>query len=527
MKRVDFKNRLRVAAFALSCAIMLGAAAGCKDNNDPEEKEVPSYVVTFDSKGGAPTPPAQTVKEGEKVAKPADPEKLGFTFVGWAKADNETSALWNFDTETVADAMVLYARWIEGPGFTVSFNAKGGTPTPPDQILKAGDKVSKPTDPELEGFLLTGWAKEDNATSALWNFDTETVTADMTLYARWTEANFVINLIAPLDDITVDLNDEETFPVTFSWTKATGVEGYTIKISNDPSFAEDATYTINVGNESEFTMNAEAGKTVLNFFTNLIGFDKSRKISSSLYWTVTPTVQNALIENKIQSFETFPASLGKRAAAMNGCVGLWEFNDASNLEKATIGKNLVGYQTTVNFTLGSPSTAGFSQGAGFYEKDRACVIQTGPNYFHCDHGIPPTTDNGFVGEYTIVFDMTVFDVWMGIIDFKLTNEFGPWVCLRGPDLALQSNSNLGKTSRGWNTLLITLKADQFYRAYENGIKIIEGTPTWRDDVKLRPEGVFFFLNDNVVARQGFSVSSIAIFNRALSEDEIKSLGYCN
>jgi len=67
-------------------------------------EEVPMYTVRFDSKGGTPTPQEQTVREGGKVTKPADPARDNYSFTGWAKTDSETAALWNFETETVSDS---------------------------------------------------------------------------------------------------------------------------------------------------------------------------------------------------------------------------------------------------------------------------------------------------------------------------------------------------------------------------------------------------------------------------------------
>ena len=42
------------------------------------------YTVRFDSKGGTPTPQEQTVKEGGKIAKPANPTRENYTLAGWA-----------------------------------------------------------------------------------------------------------------------------------------------------------------------------------------------------------------------------------------------------------------------------------------------------------------------------------------------------------------------------------------------------------------------------------------------------------
>ena len=74
------------------------------------------YTVTFDLNGVTGTAPtSQTIKDGEKVTKPADPTDTVHTFAGWYKTkDATTGALsdpWNFDTDTVTADMTLYAQW--------------------------------------------------------------------------------------------------------------------------------------------------------------------------------------------------------------------------------------------------------------------------------------------------------------------------------------------------------------------------------------------------------------------------------
>ena len=75
--------------------------------------------------------------------------------------------------------------------YTVSFNLNGITGTTPTaQTIKEGENVIKPADPTDAIHTFAGWYKtKDAITGALsnpWNFDTDTVTTDMTLYAQWT-----------------------------------------------------------------------------------------------------------------------------------------------------------------------------------------------------------------------------------------------------------------------------------------------------------------------------------------------------
>lgn len=66
---------------------------------------------------------------------------------------------------------------------TVKFMTNGGTEVP-DQVVPYGEKITKPEDPIREGYHLSGWYKNLDRTE-LWDFDTDTVTGNMTLYAGW------------------------------------------------------------------------------------------------------------------------------------------------------------------------------------------------------------------------------------------------------------------------------------------------------------------------------------------------------
>ena len=77
----------------------------------------------------------------------------------------------------------------EEPTFTVTFDSNGGSEVP-SQTVKEGGKVSKPIDPtrEDEGIFrynFAGWAIAPTNNNYLWNFETDIVEKDMTLYARW------------------------------------------------------------------------------------------------------------------------------------------------------------------------------------------------------------------------------------------------------------------------------------------------------------------------------------------------------
>ena len=73
--------------------------------------------------------------------------------------------------------------------FTVKFNVQGGSDVP-SQTVPYGSLVTQPVNPTRTGYTFGGWYK-DAAGTLPWNLSSDTVTADTTLYAKWTEVSDV------------------------------------------------------------------------------------------------------------------------------------------------------------------------------------------------------------------------------------------------------------------------------------------------------------------------------------------------
>ena len=149
-----------------------------------------TYTVTFDSQGGSAVASATDVSAGAKISEPTAPTREGYTFAGWYK---EASGMtpWNFGTDTVSANVTLYAKWTAAPvepeTYTVTFDSQGGSAVASATDVSAGAKISEPTAPTREGYTFAGWYKEASGVTP-WNFGTDTVSANVTLYAKWTEA---------------------------------------------------------------------------------------------------------------------------------------------------------------------------------------------------------------------------------------------------------------------------------------------------------------------------------------------------
>lgn len=71
------------------------------------------------------------------------------------------------------------------PGYTVAFDTRGGS-TVPSAMIAQNKTMIAPANPERSGYTFAGWYKDADCTQA-WDFSKDVVTADMTLYAKWTK----------------------------------------------------------------------------------------------------------------------------------------------------------------------------------------------------------------------------------------------------------------------------------------------------------------------------------------------------
>gem|GEM_PF-3372033 len=146
-----------------------------------------SFTVTFDSDGGSAVE-AQEVIRGHQATKPADPTKEGFTFDSWQTPDGK-----KFDFGSPVDSDIkLKAKWTEKKPdtFTVSFETNGGSAVE-KQTVEKGKTAANPTAPTRKGYSFSGWYSDKDLKTA-YDF-TSAVTADVTLYAKWTEIKYTVS----------------------------------------------------------------------------------------------------------------------------------------------------------------------------------------------------------------------------------------------------------------------------------------------------------------------------------------------
>lgn len=170
--------------------------------------EINEYTLSFNSNEGSAVE-NQKVIYNEKGAKPAVPEKTGYTFSGWF-TEQSFENKWNFEEMTVVKDTTLYAKW-EAIPYEVTFESNGGSSVESATVLY-DQLITAPAAPERTGYTFAGWHKGETA----WNFDQDLMTGDVTLHAKWTANPQTIQFDtdggSAVSDLTVDYDAKITQP---------------------------------------------------------------------------------------------------------------------------------------------------------------------------------------------------------------------------------------------------------------------------------------------------------------------------
>ncbi len=161
-----------------------------------------SYKVTFDGKSTG-----KNVEYGSLIPAsmiPEDPQKDAtlareYVFEGWYLGDEK----WDFETDVVTGVTALVAKYkTVTRKYTVTFDGANA------QECEYGGKVTKPADPTKEAtathtYEFIGWYYGNTE----WNFDTNTVTYNTNLVAKWREVE--IEAEAPTTSETPGSSDQQ------------------------------------------------------------------------------------------------------------------------------------------------------------------------------------------------------------------------------------------------------------------------------------------------------------------------------
>lgn len=83
----------------------------------------------------------------------------------------------------IAVIIIFVALDLKNPGFTITFDSKGGSDVAPQNQMY-GELLSVPENPTREGYEFRGWYV-DFACDDAWDVQEDIIESDITLYAGW------------------------------------------------------------------------------------------------------------------------------------------------------------------------------------------------------------------------------------------------------------------------------------------------------------------------------------------------------
>lgn len=201
-------------------------------------------------------------------------------------------------------------------------------------------------------------------------------------------------------------------------------------------------------------------------------------------------------------------------APVSGLVGEWRFDNPGNLVAAAVGSELQPNGTLISAIAGPTAT------------DGAVRIGSGSNYT----GVNPITPNAnnLVNTYSFVFDFKVSDisVWHSLLQTIPANNTDASVFIgRIGNIGISATGYCSQTIKpnAWNRAVIVVNNGSEFSIYLNGVKGLDGY-VQPIDGKYALQPTFLLCADNDGEDAEIDVARVMLYDKALTEDEAKSLG---
>ena len=234
--------------------------------------------------------------DGDKPTKARQGATV-FTFDGWSATKGGDK----IELPNVTGNATYYAHFTDDPVYTVEFDMQGHGSAIAEQEVVENQHVIEPAAPDVAEWIFGGWYKETACTNA-WNFSTDVVTANTTLYAKWTQAVATVTA----NDIT-----ENYTSITDAFTAAKAKTNPTIKLLQDVSMGT-TTLTYDGANTCTLDLN---GHTISGTARILFKVD-----NASAVFTVTDLTESKLGKLSLSTAPTDKA--GYCANLVNGTLKL-------------------------------------------------------------------------------------------------------------------------------------------------------------------------------------------------------------
>lgn len=211
----------------------------------------------------------------------------------------------------------------------------------------------------------------------------------------------------------------------------------------------------------------------------------------------------------------FVGMLAFVSLAQAGLVGLWEFDDPTDLTAATIGNDL-------------ELTGSHAAVAGTDASDGAARIGS-KSYYKVTNEIGTNGGGIYTNEWTLVYDIKcpLTSSYSSLLQTSPTNANDGELFTR-PDgqIGVQATQYAPAGSVAANTwfrLVVRVKNGTLYELWINGARVLNGA-SQAIDGRFSLEGTFLLFADEDGEEENVDVTRVALYNETLSEAAIAALG---
>ena len=166
-----------------------------------------TYTLTFDSQGGDAID-AITASAADEIKSLPAPNRENYLFEGWYTAADGGEKVTKL---SLVKDTTLYAHW-KSVHYTITFDAQGGSEVAPI-VADVGNLFTAMPETTRENYVFDGWYTEPSGGVRVTQIEDG---KDVTLYAHWSEATYVL---------TFDTQGADTVgPIRFGNSEMAGIE---------------------------------------------------------------------------------------------------------------------------------------------------------------------------------------------------------------------------------------------------------------------------------------------------------------
>ena len=186
-----------------------------------------SYKLTFNANGGSCSESSKTITFDSKYGTLPTPTRVGYTFSGWFTATSGGTQRKAGTVVSVLSNETVYARWTAN-SYKVTFNANGGSCSTASMSVTYGAKYGTLPTPTYKGYTFAGWYTATSGGSNITVSTVVSITANQTLYARWTANKYKVTFNASGGSCST-AQQEVTYNSTYGKLPTPTRDGYTFK----------------------------------------------------------------------------------------------------------------------------------------------------------------------------------------------------------------------------------------------------------------------------------------------------------